>query len=80
MNYELRAKWFAYHSSLFTHYYIYAGNRVCDCRVASLLAMTLKFLVYSFLFLVKYNKALSISKYSYLFLFFLQTKYKAKSR
>ena len=25
---------------LFIHHCVYAGNRVCDCRVASLLAMT----------------------------------------
>jgi len=40
MNYKLQAIWLTYHSSLFTHDCIYAGDRVCDCRVASLLAMT----------------------------------------
>ena len=40
MNYKLQAIWLIYYSSLFTHDCIYAGDRVCDCHVASLLAMT----------------------------------------
>ena len=36
----------------------HCGCRVWDCHVASLLAMTLKFLVISFLFLIQYDKEL----------------------